>query len=905
MPLFRLILIAVLFTISVPLAAQHECGFDHPTRTVREMEQRRHALLAKRAQFVAAESEHYDVYYYRLDVTFPSDASLQFHGSAHMVFRSVIDDLDAVVLNFGGGSIDSVLVGGERLDASAISRSGDVLTLDLPAPLQADETGAVTMYYRHPYGGSAVTITNVRNAELERDVLSISTQSEPYDARTWWPCKDDPADKADSVDIIFTVDEALYPVSNGLVVSDTDNGDGTRTVHWKSRYPIVTYLVSIAASEYNHREFSFTYDGKTMPVGSWWYGMPANDMAGYEQDMLDGLQVFSDLFGVYPFIDEKYGMAEYEWGGAMEHQTVSSMGFYSTGVVIHELIHQWFGDKVTCASFEHIWLNEGWATYGEALYYEALGGHEALKADMARKAIYGPGTIYVDNPENSGFGAIFSSLTYEKASWVLHMLRHVMGDEAFFRGAREYLGGGDMNAYRSVTTAEFQQFMEDASGLDLDYFFQQWIYGELYPTYRYEWNSIEQSGMHEVTVNIDQLYIPQRQVFTMPVDLYFRFPDGSDTTIVAWNDEESESYTYSFPVKPLSVQLDPENWILKQVIEIISNPTFDQGILVVNGVDWDVSAYTDDLKESFASEAFSGGLPYTLWDIFPDPDAGYPANVPEPIGSGSVPGSILGQYCTVVWLGNAYNGDDAAYLNSSLWEYVKAGGNLVLITRMGRSFVTEDMRQMLGIRWEQTFANAANCVARIPELTDMTFTGVQNLVSTFNPVLNRNENALLFAETASSAEERGLGVWGKPITTEYGESGHMMFVSLRPYRVEPSLLKQNMEKLLKILPCNPVTSAERPRVIPEGLSLAQTYPNPVTRGSETTLRFSVDAAPRQPLMLRVYDMLGRTVRTRQVEVGTGGFHSVPVSTAGLPAGVYTLTLRSAGLSASRKMIVID
>jgi len=224
---------------------------------------------------------------------------------------------------------------------------------------------------------------------------------------------------------------------------------------------------------------------------------------------------------------------------------------------------------------------------------------------------------------------------------------------------------------------------------------------------------------------------------------------------------------------------------------------------------------------------------------------------------------------------------------------------------MGRSFVTEDMRQMLGIRWEQTFANAANCVARIPELTDMTFTGVQNLVSTFNPVLNRNENALLFAETASSAEERGLGVWGKPITTEYGESGHMMFVSLRPYRVEPSLLKQNMEKLLKILPCNPVTSAERPRVIPEGLSLAQTYPNPVTRGSETTLRFSVDAAPRQPLMLRVYDMLGRTVRTRQVEVGTGGFHSVPVSTAGLPAGVYTLTLRSAGLSASRKMIVID
>ncbi len=902
---FRLILSLAFLLSAIPLTAQHECGFDHPSKSVREMEQRQHALLAKRAQFVAAESEHYDVTYYRLDVSFPSDATLSFKGSTYMEFRSLVDDLDAVVLNFGGGSIDSVIVGGERLNPSAITRSGDVLTLELPAPMQTDETGGVTMYYRHPYGGSAVTIRDVRNVELEKDVLSISTQSEPYEARTWWPCKDDPADKADSVDIILTVEKPLYPVSNGLVVSDTDNGDGTRTVHWKSRYPIVTYLVSIAASEYNFREFSFSYDGKTMPVGSWWYGMPAENMASYEQDMLDGLQVFSDLFGAYPFIDEKYGMAEYEWGGAMEHQTVSSMGFYSTGVVIHELMHQWFGDKVTCASFEHIWLNEGWATYGEALYYEALGGHEALKADMARKAIYGPGAIYVDDPENAGFGAIFSSLTYEKASWVLHMLRHIMGDETFFSAARAYLGDGAPSAYRSVTTDEFQQFMEDASGLDLDYFFQQWIFGEFYPTYRFEWDSIEQSGTHEVTVNIDQLFIPERQVFTMPIDLYFRFPDGSDTTIVVWNDEESESYSFSFTVKPVSVQLDPDAWILKQVIEIINNPTFDQGILVVNGVDWDVSAYTDELKESFATDAFTGGLPYTLWDIFPDPDAGYPENVPEPIGSGSVPGSILGRYCTVVWLGNVYNGDDAAYLNTSLWEYVKAGGNLVLITRMGRSFITNDMRQMLGIEWEQTFGNATNCIAQLPDLTDMSFTGVQNLLATFNPSLNRSENALLFTETASSAEEQGIGVWGKPITTEYGESGHMMFISLRPYRIEPSLLKPNMAELLQALPCNPVTSAERPVVLPEGLALTENYPNPVVRGSETTLRFSVDAAPQAPLTLRVFDILGRTVREQQVNVGASGFHSVSISTGELPAGVYTLTLRSDGLSASRNMIVIE
>ena len=447
------LLLLSLFTL--PVSAQ---VFDAPPdemQQVRNIEMRRHTLLSKRAQFVSAAAESYDVNHYRLAVSFPSDATLNFTGSVRMEFRSLVDDLSVIELNFGTlGKIDSVLAGGTRLDASAISHTGDVLALTLPTALQTDERLAVTMYYAHPYGGSAVTVKSVQNVDLGKQVLSIASQAEPYDARNWWPCKDDPADKADSIDVILTVDNPLYPVSNGLVVSDVDNGDDTRTVHWKSLYPIVTYLVSIAAAEYNFRELSFTHSGKTMFVGSWWYGTASNSMAVYEQDMLDALQILSDRLTPYPYLDEKYGMAEYEWGGAMEHQTVSSMGFYNTDVVVHELMHQWFGDKVTCATFEHIWLNEGWATYGEALFWEARGGLDALKANMATTAYYGPGTIFVDDPENNQ-GAIFSgSLSYNKASWVVHMLRHVVGDEHFFNATKKYLGDESRDNYRSVTTAE-------------------------------------------------------------------------------------------------------------------------------------------------------------------------------------------------------------------------------------------------------------------------------------------------------------------------------------------------------------------------------------------------------------------------------------------------------------------
>ncbi len=906
MTFFRPFLILSLLFISLPLSAQ---VFDAPAdemQQVRNIELRRHAMLAKRSQFVPAAAEDYDVTYYRLAVSFPNDAALDFAGSVRMELRSLVDDLSTVTLNFGVlGTIDSVRVGTTRLDAGAVTHDADVLSLTLPSAIQKDEALAVTIYYTHPYGGSAVTVRNVQNVDLGKQILSIASQAEPYDARNWWPCKDDPADKADSIDVILTVEEPMYPVSNGLVVSDVSNGDGTRTVHWKSRYPIVTYLVSVAAAEYNYRELTFDYKGHSMPVGSWWYGMPSSNMANYEQDMMEGLRVLSDLFITYPFIEEKYGMAEYEWGGAMEHQTVSSMGFYNTDVVIHELMHQWFGDKVTCNTFEHIWLNEGWATYGESLFWESRGGLEALKANMATTTYYGPGTIFVDNPKENP-GRIFSgALSYNKASWVVHMLRHVVGDEDFFAATRTYLGEERRDAYRSVTTSEFKQFYEDQSGMDLDWFFDQWIYGEYYPTYRFDWSVAQDAAMFDLTVNIEQLYLSERQLFTMPIDLYVQFTDGTDTTLTVSNDEATAQYSFRFDREAEVVQLDPDNWILKRVIEKITNPTFDKGLLVVNGIDWDVEAYTADLKAAFADSVFSGGLPYTLWDVFPDPSVGYPSTVPAPAGSGPVPGRVLGQYCTVVWLGNAYNGDDNVWANTSIMEYLRAGGNVLLVSRMGQNFITTDMRELLGISWTGNYVEAADCEAKLPSLLNMEFTDDQNLLNLFSTTLDRQENVLLFTETQSFSAERGIGVWGKPMTTENGETGHMMFIGLRPYRVNNGQLKQNMASLLALMPCVPVTSVHDAPSSPSGIALDQNYPNPVPAGSGTLLRYTLSTVPSTPLALRVYDVLGRLVREQSVAAASAGVHSLTLQTAGLPAGVYTYALEGATTAVSRKMVVIE
>jgi aminopeptidase N len=187
------------------------------------------------------------------------------------------------------------------------------------------------------------------------------------------------------------------------------------------------------------------------------------------------MNLYADLFEPYPYADEKYGHAEFGWGGGMEHTTVSFMGGLGRGLIAHELGHQWFGDKVTCGSWQDVWLNEGFATYLAGMVIENLDGEadfRSWKQDQISSVTYYPdGSVYIPAQDTTSVNRIFSSrLSYNKGSMVLHMLRKKLGDAVFFQGLREYLDDPNL-AYGYAKTPDLMQHLESASGEDLTEFF--------------------------------------------------------------------------------------------------------------------------------------------------------------------------------------------------------------------------------------------------------------------------------------------------------------------------------------------------------------------------------------------------------------------------------------------------
>lgn len=247
----------------------------------------------------------------------------------------------------------------------------------------------------------------------------------------------------------------------------------------------------------------------------------------------------------------------------MEHQTCTSLYYaaYTPGLIAHELGHQWFGDLITCADFGHIWLNEGFATWTEAYWLEQSQGMAAYHAEMAAARYLGPGSIFVEDPSN--FYAIFDyNLSYLKASWVPHMLRHILGDDDFFAALQLYRA---TYGYGSATTEDFQAVLEEVSGRDLAAFFQQWIYGTYYPIYTFSWTAVPAGAATRVDVRIEQTQ-SATGLFTMPLDIRIDTSAGAETFVVE-NSEQVQWYSFQVDGTATDVQLDPDNWVLRSVID--------------------------------------------------------------------------------------------------------------------------------------------------------------------------------------------------------------------------------------------------------------------------------------------------------------------------------------------------
>lgn len=499
--------------------------------------------------------EKIDVTYYRIDLNIDIDAE-EIDGSVLVNGWIGMDQPDSIELDFADEMIvDSVKFYGELCP---FVHESDYLKV--PAPETTIPEGysfSVEVFY---HGTPPYTGFGAFNFDTHANIDHIWTLSEPYGARDWWPCKDDPSDKADSVDIIITVPEEQIVASNGILVSETNVGNERKQYHWQETYPICTYLISVTTYPYTVWQDEYiAMNGDTLPLN--YYVYPDHYESVYDNYLLtnDMMEVFAQRFGEYPFMGEKYGHAEFGRGGGMEHQTLTSLGGSSQWLIAHELGHQWWGDLVTCASFHHIWLNEGFARFSEAIWEEAYNGIQAYKDYWQSHEYYGPGTIFVENPNS--VGNIFDgNLSYNKAGWIVHMLRGVMGDSLFFESLQSYVYH-DSLAYGAVTTEDFQTVCENVSGLDLGDFFQQWIYGEYYPQYAVSWEMLDTD---ELIVNIEQTQ--NWQTFRMPIQLNVTTP----TETLSFTVENESTYeTYNLGLigaDVIDVKLDPDNWILKDVV---------------------------------------------------------------------------------------------------------------------------------------------------------------------------------------------------------------------------------------------------------------------------------------------------------------------------------------------------
>ena len=502
----------------------------------------------------------YDVKYYRLELLFSNMNLTYIQGEITTYFEVNSTGFNQITFDLASNmTVDSVIFHQNKvLDYSIASNE---LTIDLPVTIPAETLDSISVFYQGvPDAGGFGSFARTTHSGIP----VIWTLSEPYGARDWWPCKQSLNDKADSIDVFITNPEAYKAASNGLMISENIN-NGYKTTFWKHRHPITAYLIAIAVTNYaEYSDFVTLTTGEEVEVLNYVYPENLSSAQSSTPNVLDVIQLFSDLFVPYPYHNEKYGHAQFGWGGGMEHQTMSFMGAFSHGLMAHELAHQWFGDFVTCGSWEDIWLNEGFATYLDGMTHEhnlhdpddrSFKEWKEWKTGLI--TAYPDGSVFVD--DTTSVSRIFSSrLSYSKGAMVLHMIRKKIGDDEFFQALQNYLSDPNIaNGY--AHTSDLQAHFEASYGSSLQEFINDWFYGEGYPTYDVYYSQTP-DGL--VTVNINQTQSHNSvDFFEMGVPVFFEGISG-DSLIVFENTENEQNFSFSLDFDITSAIFDPNRDII-------------------------------------------------------------------------------------------------------------------------------------------------------------------------------------------------------------------------------------------------------------------------------------------------------------------------------------------------------
>jgi len=503
--------------------------------------------------------------------------NVRVEGKSTIEVEAAVDGLTV----FTADLYNTLTVNAVTGNLSSWSRMGDAIEITLDRAYSSGEAFQVEITYQgHPStAGFGAFRWWTRSGNL-----AVATLSQPYYAHYWWPCKDALDDKA-TMQMNVTVPDTMVAVSNGLEMG-TQALSGSRMQYlWHETYPMIPYLASLAITNYQRYALWFSYaDGglrATMPVPCFVYpdhwdfgqGQPAASYKAGCDELLQMLDTLSGLYGLYPFVAEKYGVAETGGSGglsaSMEHQTISSMNSIAgySDIMAHELAHQWWGDEVTCQTWYDIWLNEGFASYSEPLYREFKpgGGVDSYWTRINQRRPSLPDR-QVYRTSISSVSAIFSTNdVYNKGAWVLHMLRHVMGDAAYFTAVTDYR---DTFRHDSVTTAELPASFSASFGHDLSWFVEQWVMDPGSPDYQWNWAPGSAAGIDYAKLVVWQTQSGEGYgLFTMPIDIRVTTAGGTAVHTI-WNDGWTEYFVIPAGGPVLDVTFDEDggvsdrNWVL-------------------------------------------------------------------------------------------------------------------------------------------------------------------------------------------------------------------------------------------------------------------------------------------------------------------------------------------------------
>lgn len=514
-----------------------------------------------------AESTHeYNVLKYELDLNVPM-TSRSISGSNSILCQSRIDNLNTAVVHAYTLTIDSIRVSGVT---TTHSTSGDSLLINLPQTYNTNDTFTIAITYHGSwsiasYQSGFVYYPQGYNSNTLHSLAY--TLGEPWDARRWMPCYDEPSDKADYGCVIaVTVPDTFIVCANGELIDVTNNPDTTTTYVWQEDYPITTYLMHFGASIFAvWSDWYVPLSGDSVEIRHYVWPEDSAQSVIACQGLPLAMQLFDSLYGSYPF--DRYGqdvVYPYAWGG-MEHQELSTIHRSwilnsSENGMAHELAHMWWGDMVTCVDFRDIWLNEGCATYSDANYNWFRYSYGYFISTMNQRAQY-----YFQSDDDWRHplydpppGEMFDyGHTYCKAMWVMHMLRSLDQDN-FFTAMQVYR---DSFEYGTANTDDMKNIFTQVYGTDMTWFFDEWVYDQGYPEYEIFWYCTPTGNDYKTIINIYQTQTNAPAVFHMPVQILLQ-TSGPDTLVNIQINNSPEYFEITLPDSVTSIQFDPDYWLL-------------------------------------------------------------------------------------------------------------------------------------------------------------------------------------------------------------------------------------------------------------------------------------------------------------------------------------------------------